>query len=457
MDKKNNSLFHLDGRPSLGQSFPIALQHFLAMLVGNALPSLVLTNTLKGTPFAVSPEEAVYIIQAGMFIAAIATLLQLYPVLKVGAKLPVIMGVSFAYIPILLEIGKNFGYGAIFGAQLVGGIVAFVVGLGIGKIRKFFPPIVSGTVVLTIGLSLYPVAVRYMAGGAGNPHFGSPWTFGVAVFTLLVVLACNMYGKGLIKLCAILIGIVSGYVLSLIINQFFVPDFMSFSNVTTASWFTLPKFLPFKPEFPIGAVLTMAIMYVVNSVQAVGDISSTTIGGMDREPSDTEIAGAIKANGISSLIGSLIGALPTATYSQNVGIVSQTKVIARRVLAITGIIILVAGFVPKFGGLMMSIPQCVIGGATISVFAQITMNGIKLITSQEMSMRNATIVGLGVALGMGIVSVPEATQYLSATAKMIFTSSPVILATIVVFVLNIVLPNKTLEQERLERENLDKK
>lgn len=452
----SESLFDLDGRPGFGRSFPIALQHVLAMIVGNTLPALVLTNALKGTQFEVAPNDAVYIIQAGMFIAAIATFLQLYPVVKVGAKLPVIMGVSFAYIPILLQIGKNYGYGAVYGAQIIGGIVAFVVGMLIGKIRRFFPPIVSGTVVLTIGLSLYPVAIGYMAGGNGNKMYGSPYQWLTAIITLVVVLVCNMYGKGLVKLAAILIGIIAGYVTALIINATVAPGFMSFHNLETAQWLTYPHIFPFKPEFPIGAVVTMAIMYVVNSVQAVGDISSTTIGGMDREATNDEIAGAIRCNGVASIIGSVIGALPTATYSQNVGIVSMTKVVARSVLAITAAIIAIAGFVPKFGGLMMSVPQCVIGGATISVFAQITMNGIKLITSEELSIRNSTIVGLGLALGMGITSVPAATEAMPATLKMIFTSSPVVIATIVVFFLNLVLPQKTLEQERAEREAMEK-
>ena len=451
----STSLFDIDGKPSFGKSFPIALQHFLAMLIGNTLPSIILVNALKDTEFAIDPAKGIYIIQAGMFIAAIATFLQLYPVLKVGAKLPVIMGVSFAYIPILLQIGKKYGFEAVYGAELVGGVVAFVCGMLIGKLRKYFPPIVSGTVVLTIGLSLYPVAINYMAGGKASPMYGSGLNWLVAIVTLLVVLWCNMFGKGYIKLAAILIGMIVGYVLSLIIYFTVSPDFMSFKNVTNAGWFTYPHIMPFKLAFPVDALFTMSIMFIVNSIQAVGDISSTTVGGMDREPTDLEIAGGIKANGVGSIIGAFIGALPTASYSQNVGIVSLTKVVARSVLALTAIMIVVAGFIPKFGGIMLSIPQCVIGGATISVFAQITMNGIKLITSEPLSMRNSTIVGLGIAIGMGITSVPDATANLDPMLKMVFTSSPVILSTLVLFLLNIVLPNKTLEQERIEREKMD--
>ncbi|WP_455256786.1 uracil-xanthine permease family protein [Peptoniphilus asaccharolyticus] len=456
----NNSLFDVDGQPSFQRSFPIALQHLLAMIVGNSLPALVLANALKGTPHEIAPEQSIYIIQAGMFLAAIATMIQLYPVLKFGAKLPVIMGVSFSYIPILLQIGLKYGMPAVFGAEILGGFVAIVVGLLIGKIRKYFPPIVSGTVVLTIGLSLYSVAIGYMAGGNGNPMYGNIYNWGVAILTLIVVLICNMYGKGIIKLAAILVGMFVGYIASIILNFTVVPGFINFSNAQNAAWFTLPKILPMGIEFVPSALFVMAIMFIVNSVQAVGDLSSTTIGGMDREATDLEISGGITAMGISSIVGGLIGSLPTATYSQNVGIVSMTKVVARKVLAITAAMILIAGFIPKFGGVMLSIPQCVIGGATISVFAQITMNGMKLITSEELSVRNSTIVGLGIAIGMGINSVKAATQLLEAahpTIHMILTSSPVILATMVVFFLNIILPKKTLEEEQREREEIDRK
>ena len=200
----------------------------------------------------------------------------------------------------------------------------------------------------------------------------------------------------------------------------------------------------------------MSIMYIVNSVQAVGDLTSTTIGGMDREPTDVELSGGIKANGIVSVIGAFIGALPTATYSQNVGIVSMTKVIARKVLLITASMVFVCGLIPKFGALMLSVPQAVIGGATISVFAQIAMSGMKLITSSEMSVRNTTIVGLGVALGMGITQVgPNAVRYFPQWFRMVFTASPVVVATLIVFFLNIIIPEKTLEQEEKERKEID--
>lgn len=449
--KASKSLFDIDGDPSLNRALPIALQHLLAMIVGNTLPAIVLTGQLANTPFAISPADSVYLIQAGMFIAAIATFLQIYPILKVGAKLPVIMGVSFAYIPVLTSIGVKYGIGAVYGAQLVGGVIAFIVGMNIKRIYKYFPPMVSGTVVLTIGLSLYSVALNYMAGGNGNPNQGDMVYWIVAFLTLAVTLCCNMFGKGLVKLAAILIGIIAGYIASVFFG------IVSFENVGQAAWFTLPRVMPFKPEFPIDAVVTMSVMFVVNSIQAVGDLSSTTAGGLNRVPTGDELEGGIKANGVASVIGTIIGGLPTATYSQNVGIVSLTKVVSRKVFGITACFILVAGFLPKFGALMLSVPQAVIGGATITVFAQITMSGMKLIMSDEMSSRNVTIVGLGIALGMGIVQLgDQALAQFPEWFKMVFTSSPVVLATVVVFFLNLILPKKSIEEEEAERNEMDK-
>lgn len=446
----SKSLFDIEGNPPLKKALPIALQHLLAMIVGNTLPAIVLTGQLANTNHAISAQDAVYLIQAGMFVAAIATFLQLYPVFKIGAKLPIIMGVSFAYIPVLTSIGVKYGMGAVYGAQLVGGIVAFIVGMNIKKIYKYFPPMISGTVVLTIGLSLYSVALNYMAGGNGNPNQGDLVYWGVAVLTLAVTLACNMFGKGLIKLAAILIGIAVGYITSIFIG------IVDFSAIGEASWFTLPRLMPFKLEFPIDAVVTMSVMFVVNSIQAVGDLSSTTAGGLSRVPTGDELEGGIKANGLASVIGALIGGMPTATYSQNVGIVSLTKVVARKVFAITGVLILLSGFVPKFGAVMLSVPQAVIGGATITVFAQITMSGMKLIMSDEMSSRNVTIVGLGIALGMGIVQLgDQALAQFPEWFRMVFTSSPVVMATLVVFVLNLVIPAKTIEEEEAERKQMD--
>lgn len=439
----NASLFKLDGKPSMGVALPLSLQHFVAMVVGNVLPAIVLSGAI-----GLSGEETVILVQASMFVAALATFLHSTPTFGIGAGLPIIGGVSFAFIPTFLALGAKSGLGALLGAQLVGSVVAFIFGLFVTKIRKFFPPMVTGTVIFTVGLSLYKVAVNYMAGGfqPSDPRYGGLVYWGIAFLTLIVVLICNMFGRGIVKLSAILIGIGVGYVASL------MAGIVSFDSIGEAAWVTLPQILPFKLEFSIAGIIAIAIMSIVNVVQDIGQISGTTVGGMDRQPTEEEISGGVKVNGVVSFLGAFIGALPTSSFGQNVGIVATTKVVSLKVVRITAAFLLLAGLTPKFAGIMTSIPQCVIGGATVSVFAQMTMTGIKLITLDEMSVRNNTIVGLGVALGMGMTQIPvEGLQYFPEWFVMIFASSPVIIATLIVFVLNIILPKKTLDEERAER------
>ncbi|NBG88630.1 uracil-xanthine permease family protein [Isachenkonia alkalipeptolytica] len=448
---RSRSVFELHGLPSMAKAFPLGIQHVLAMLVGNITPAIII-----GGVVGLGTGDATLLVQSAMFIAGIATLIQLYPMGKagstyrIGSGLPVIMGVSFAYIPPLIAIGSQYGIAAILGAQMIGGVVAVIVGIFIKPIRKYFPPMVAGTVVFTIGLSLYPTAINYMAGGMGQTGYGSYTNWLVAVVTLLVVLFCNQFAKGYLKLASILVGILAGYFLALPLGL------VDFAPIAEASWFALPRPLYFGIEFYPSAILTMAIMYVVNSVQAVGDLSATTVGGMGREISDDELSGGIIGNGVASVIASLFGGLPTATYSQNVGIVSMTKVISKFVLALAAGMILLAGFVPKVGALMTTIPHSVLGGATITVFALITMTGIRLIIQDELSIRNITIVGLAVALGVGISQVPEALEVFPQWFMMIFGSSAVVISAIVVFSLNLILPKKTLEDERKEREIMEK-
>lgn len=443
-NKVNTSLFNFNGKPSMDKAVPLGIQHVLAMIVGNITPSIIIAGTV-----GLAVDERTLLVQTGMFIAGLATFMQIFSYKKLGAKLPVIMGISFSYLPVLLSIGSTYGIAAIFGAQLIGSLAAILMGFFIKPIRKYFPPIVAGTVVLTIGLSLYPIGINYMAGGVGQPTYGSLMNWLVAFIVLATVLVCNMYGKGIFKLASILVGIVFGYGVA------FALGMVNFAPLASAGWVSLPRPLYFGIEFIPTAIISMVVMYIVNSIQAVGDFSSTTIGGMNREVTDDELSGGIISYGVSSFIAALIGALPTATYSQNVGIVASTKVIARRVFVIAATIIIIAGFIPKFGALMTTIPYAVLGGATISVFGMITMTGIKLITQDELSTRNMTIVGLALALGMGMTQVPAALAQFPTWFLMVFGKSPVVIATILSLILNIVLPQKSLVQEQKEREDLD--
>ena len=426
------SVFSLDGVPAPGQLIPLGLQHVVAAIVGIITPAIMVSNTC-----ALSDADRTLLIQVSLIVTALATLLQLYTIKhRIGSGLPVVMGISFAYVPTLLAIGGQFDLPTILGAEIVGGCVAILFGIFVKQIRKLFPPLITGTVIFTIGLSLYPTAVKYMAGGAGSEGFGGLKNWAVALVTLAVVVLLQNFGKGVLKLGAILWGMIVGYVMALCLGM------VDFSAVAPAGWFQLAAPLHFGVKFEVSACISLAVVYVINAVQTIGDLSSTTMGGMDRMPTDKELSGGIVAQGLVSIVGALFGGLPAATYSQNVGIVTVNKVINKAVFAFASVILLVAGLVPKLSAILTTIPQAVIGGATISVFATITMTGIRMITSEHFSMRSSAVVGLSVALGVGITQVAGALQGpgFPAWVHTVFGSSPIVVTAIVAILLNLLLP-----------------
>ena len=435
-NKEYASIFQLDGIPKFSQALPLALQHVVAMIVGCVTPAIIVSNVAN-----LSGADRVILIQAALVVSALSTLLQLFPIgkkgsFRLGAALPVIMGISFAYVPSMQSIAADFGIPAILGAQIVGGVVAFIVGAFVMQIRKFFPPLITGTVVFTIGLSLYPTAINYMAGGTSSPTYGSWQNWAIAFLTLIVVTVLNHFGKGIFKLASILIGIIVGYIVSLFFGM------VDFSSIGAAAAFQVPQPLHFGIMFEPSSCIAIGILFAINSIQAIGDFTATTSGSIDREPTDKELQGGIMGYGVTNILGALLGGLPTATYSQNVGIVTTTKVVIRCVLGLTAAILLAAGLIPKFSALLTTIPQCVLGGATVSVFASIAMTGMKLVMSEEMTYRNSSIVGLAAALGMGISQATAALSTFPSWVVTIFGRSPVVVATIVAVLLNIILPRE---------------
>ncbi len=432
------ALLQYDGKPSWGVAFPQAMQHVLAMLIGNITPPMLIAGTC-----GLSAEDQIMLTQAAMIIGGLTTLLQLFPVFGFGMKMPNVMGVAFAYMPILTIIGAQYGISGIFGSQLVAAFVSIFIGMFIGRIRKFFPPIVSGTVVMSIGLSLYGTAINYIGGGSAAQAagtFGAPKFWFLAILTLLVTLGCNFFGKGLLKTSGMLVGIIVGYAAALLMG-----GVVDFTNLQTASWFSVPIPFHFGLRFHPDAIIMMILMYMVQAVQTIGDVSSTAMGGFGREATDQELGGAIKGQGICGMIGACIGGLPTDPYSQNVGLICTTKVVARRVFTMVGVIMLLAGVFPKFSGLMATIPQPVLGGATVTVFAAITMSGIQLLNEQPLNYRNRMIVGIALALGLGIDAAPEILQFVPPLLQNIFGSSLVV-SFLVVFVLNIIVPKDDEEE-----------
>lgn len=440
---KRGSIFEMDGISRFGEALPLAMQHVVAMIVGCVTPAIIVAEAVPG---GMGSKEKVILIQSALVIAALSTLLQLFPIGKkggfmLGSGLPIIMGVSFAYVPSMQAIAADYGVAAILGAEIVGGIVAVVMGILVKQIRVFFPPLITGTVVFTIGLSLYPTAINYMAGGVGSPDYGSWQNWLVAFFTLAVVTALNHFGKGIWKLASILIGIVAGYLISIPFGM------VNLSSVGEAGIVQIPSLMHFGIEFEPSSCVAIGILFAINSIQAIGDYSATTIGAMDRTPKDQELQSGIVAYGVSNVVGALFGGLPTATFSQNVGIVTTTKVINRWVLGLAALLLGTAGIVPKFSAILTTIPQCVLGGATVSVFASIAMTGMKLVSSAEMDYRNSSIVGLAAALGMGVSQATAALATFPAWVTTIFGKSPVVLATLIAVILNIILPKSRDEKK----------
>lgn len=433
MDTKDKDLFIIDASlPPLRYSLPLALQHLVAMIVGCVTPAIII-SAVAGLDSA----SSILLIQSSLICAALSTILQLFGITRFcGSRLPMIMGVSFAYLATMQGIATSQGLAYIFGAQLIGGAVAVIIGIFAKQIKNLFPPLITGTVVFTIGLSLYPTAITYMAGGSGNPTFGSWQNWTVALLSLICVTLFNHFGKGMIKLASILLGIIFGYIVSIFFGM------VDLTAIEEAGWFELPKLAPFGIKFEFSSSLAIAVLFAINSIQAIGDMSATTIGGMGREPSGEELRGGIIGFGISNIFSSLFGGLPNATYSQNVGIVSSTKVINRKVLSMTALMLLAAGLIPKFSAILTTIPQCVLGGATVSVFASIAMTGMKLVAMQPMSYRNTSIVGLSAALGMGVSQVSESLSQFPSWVTMVFASSPVVIATLVALTLNLILPKE---------------
>lgn len=441
--EKSNVVFQYEGIPACGQLIPLGLQHVVAAVVGIITPALIISGNEVCN---LSPEEKTILIQASLIVTALATLLQLFPIFgRIGSRLPVVMGVSFAYVPTLTAIGAEFGLSTILGAELIGGVVAIVFGVFVKQIRKLFPPLVTGTVIFTIGLSLYPTAVRYMAGGnAASPWFGSARSWGVALLTFAIVVFLNHFARGIWKLGSLLFGMIIGYAAA------FIADIVDLSSVGAAAPVALPKIMPFEITFVPAAIVSLAIVYIVNSVQTIGDLSSTTMGGMERVPTDKELSGGIIGQGIMSIAGVFLGGLPVASYSQNVGIVTVNKVINRAVFVFASGVLLAAGFSPKFAALLTTIPQCVVGGATLSVFATIAMTGIRMITSDgPLTSRKCSVVGLSVALGMGITQVPGCLSGsgFPSWAATVFGSSSVVVAAIMAVLLNLILPRDAAEKE----------
>lgn len=422
---KNRSPYHLDGVPHLGEAVPLGLQHILAMFVSNITPIVIVAGVL-----GISSENQRYLVQLTMFISGLNTLMQVYSLGAVGAKLPIVVGTNFAFVPVAITVGLKYGYEGVMGACLLGGFFEAFLGLYIKKLRKFFPPVVTGVVVLSIGLSLLPVGIQNMAGGIGASDYGSLSNFMVGATVIGVVVLFKHYGKGIWSTSAVIIGIAVGFILSIVLGK------VDFSPMAQVGYFTLPKPLTYGFAFKIDAILAMALMYIVSAVETMGDMSSIAMGGAKREVTDRELSGGIIADGLGCVLASLFSILPTTSFSQNSGIIAMTGVMSRFVVGVGATILIICGFIPKIGALFSVIPASVVGGSLVMIFAMIVISGINLITKEPLAGKNSIIVSVSLGLGFGLGNVPEALAHFPETIQLIFGGSGIVVSGGIAVLLN---------------------
>lgn len=457
MKNKLSGLFNFDGDVSFKDALPLAFQHVVAMIAGCIAPPLMLAGAC-----GLSDKDTIILIQIALIGSALTSFIMVYPIKMIGSRLPMIFGVSFAYVPTMIALAGQFNnlsgkeiVAIILGAQIVGAVFSIIFALGLKYILPLFPPLVSGTVVLVIGLSLYPVAMSNIGGGGSVTMAGwGAWqNWLVGGITLIISLGLSHFGKGMFKLANVLFAMIFGYIISIPFGM------VDMSPVSEAGWVSVVEPLHFGISFEPSAIVSITIIFIVTAIEGIGDMTSTTVGGMDRVPTNKELKGGTLGYGVANIVGAIFGCLPTATFSQNAGIVSINKVVNKKVFTQAALIILIAGLVPKLSSILTTIPDPVLGGATLSVFAAITMNGIRMITSQPLSARNTSIVGVSVALGIGFTSVAASAQaagvdFMPEALDIAIGSSPVVLATISAVLMNLLIPEK--EEDRSKEEDLIK-
>lgn len=431
---KNRSPYDLDGVPSLKMALPLGLQHILAMFVSNLTPIMIVAGVL-----GIGAEQKTMLIQATMLVAGINTLIQAYTLGPIGAKLPVVMGTSFAFVPVAISIGTRYGFEGVLGAALIGGLFEACLGLIIKKVRKYFPPIVTGVVVLSIGLSLLPVGINSFAGGFGAADFGSLSNIFLGVVVLVTVVFCKQFTKGIFSTGSIFIGTVVGFIVALFMGK------VNLAPLGEAALFNIPRPLMFGFSFHLDAILAMVLMFIVSAVETVGDMAGVTMGGAGRETTDRELSGGILADGIGSMFASFFSVLPTTSFSQNTGIIAMTGIMSRFVVGVGAMFLVVGAFLPKIGAFFTIIPASVIGGSLVMVFAMITISGINLITKEPLAGKNAIILSVSLGLGYGLGNVPGALANFPEAVKLIFGGSGIVVSGAIAVILNIVLPNDSKE------------
>ena len=426
-----DNIYKLNGKVPVAKAIPFGLQHILAMFVANIAPILIVAGVCN-----ISEQEKATLIQCAMLIAGIGTLIQLFPVWRIGSGLPIVMGISFTFVSIFSYIGATYGYGAIMGAVLIGGIIEGCLGLLAKYWTKIITPIVSASVVTAIGFSLLSVGASSFGGGTGAEDFGSVKNWILGSITLLCCILFNLFAKSYWKQLSVLFGLVVGYIVAIPMGM------LDFSSLSSTAIVSFPQFMPFKMEFNINAIVSVTLIFLVSATETIGDTSALASSGLGRDVTAKETAGSIACDGFISSISSLFGCLPITSFSQNVGLVAMTKVVNRFTIGTGAVIMILAGIFPIFGAVLATLPNAVLGGCTIMMFGTIVVSGLQMVSKCGFSHRNITIAALSLSVGIGFTQVPEVFAVFPKIVQTVFAENCVAVVFVVALLMNLILPKE---------------
>ena len=425
------NIYSLDGKVPFLKSIPFGQQHVLAMFVANIAPIMIVTGAS-----GLSTQETAALIQTAMIMAGIGTLVQLFAIWKLGARLPIVMGISFTFVSVFCYVGPQWGYEAVIGAVLVGGILEGLLGFFAKYWRKIIAPIVSACVVTAIGFSLLSVGANSFAGGVGAVDFGSVQNWILGTITLVCCILFNIFAKGHLKQLSVLFGLVVGYLVALCIGKV---DLSALEGISVVS---LPQLMPYKPVFNVSAIVSVTMIFLVSATETIGDTSAMTNTVLGREATDKEISGSLACDGLISSLSACFGCMPITSFSQNVGLLAMTKVINRYTIATGAGILILAGIFPAFGAILATLPEAVLGGCTIMMFGNIVISGLQMIGACGFSQRNITIAALSLSIGLGFTQVPEMFGIFPDIIRTIFAENCVAVVFLAAIIMNLIMPKE---------------
>lgn len=431
MRADHDNIYQPNGKISLSTAIPFGLQHVLAMFVANIAPILIVAGAVN-----MPASESAALVQSAMIVAGIGSLLQIFPLWRLGSGFPIIMGISFTFVSVACVIGTKYGYGAVLGAALIGGILEGILGLGASWWRRFVPPIVSASVVTAIGFSLLPIGANSFGGGFGNPNFGDPNYLIVGSVTLVSSLIFNLKAKSFYKQLSVLFGLVVGYITAYFFGM------VNLSHITEVSFLSLPKLMPVSLEFHGDAILSVFLIYLVSATETLGDTSALATMGFGRPPKNKEVSGAIAVDGFISSMSSFLGCMPITSFSQNVGLIAMTKVVNRKAIGCGAVIMILAGLFPALGVILASLPDAVLGGCTLMMFGSIVVSGVRMLGDCGYSQRNMSIAALSLSIGLGFTQTPQIFKVFPELFRSVFADNCVAVVFIVAVVLNLIYPKE---------------